>query len=125
MKIIKLQNNNKDLRGSISDILYKKKVKHISLIVSNKGAIRGNNYFKKNVQYIFNLSSSFEYWYKKLGSKKKPKRILVKKNDLLFTPKLEIHASKFMKKNKLLEFSTLSYKEKKRFKDSIRHILIK
>ena len=71
MKIIKLKDNFKDKRGSITDIFYNKNFKHVSLITSKKDIIRGNNYFKNNTQYIYNLSSDFEYIYKKLDSKKK------------------------------------------------------
>ena len=71
MKIIKLKDNFKDKRGSITDIFYNKNFKHVSLITSKKDIIRGNNYFKNNTQYIYNLSSDFEYIYKKFYSKKK------------------------------------------------------
>ena len=74
MKIIKLKNNFKDKRGSITDIFYNKNFKHVSLITSKKDIIRGNNYFKNNTQYIYNLSSDFEYIYKKFNSKKKLKK---------------------------------------------------
>ena len=74
MKIIKLKNNFKDKRGSITDIFYNKKFKHVSLIMSKKNVIRGNNYFKKNIQLIYNLKSDFDYWYKRFNSKKKTKK---------------------------------------------------
>ena len=48
MKIIKLKNNFKDIRGSITDIFYNKNFKHVSLITSKKNIIRGNNYFKNS-----------------------------------------------------------------------------
>ena len=66
MRIIKLKNNFIDKRGSITDIFYNKKFKHVSLILSKKNSIRGNNYFKKNTQFIYNLTSDFEYFYKNL-----------------------------------------------------------
>ena len=98
MKIIKLKKNFKDKRGYISDIFYKKNIKHVSFISSNKGSIRGNNYFKKNYQYILNLGGSFEYWYKK-KIEKKLKKILIKKYQIIETPPYEVHAIKFLEKN--------------------------
>ena len=98
MRIIRLKNNFKDCRGSISDIFYNKNIKHISLIVSNKGVVRGNHCFRNNTQYIYNLSGTFEYWYKKYNSKNKPKKILVKKGYLLCTPPYEVYAVKIIKK---------------------------
>ena len=123
MIIIKLKNNHKDKRGSIADIFYKKNINHVALIISKKGIIRGNNYFRKNIQHVYNLSSPFEYWYKKFRSKKKPKKIIVKKGQLLCTPPMEIHALKFKKDNKLLEFSSIDMDQKKKTKDSKKYIL--
>ena len=59
---------------------------------------RGNNYFKKNYQYILNLGGSFEYWYKK-KIEKKLKKILIKKYQIIETPPYEVHAIKFLEKN--------------------------
>ena len=124
MKIIKLKNNFKDKRGSITDIFYNKNFKHVSLIISKKNIIRGNNYFKKNIQYIYNLSTEFEYWYKKFNSKKKPKKVTIKKGWVVVTSTYEAHAIKFKSNNKLLEFSTLTHEKKKKMNDSIRFKLI-
>ena len=124
MKIIKLKNNFKDKRGSITDIFYNKNLKHVSLIISKKNIIRGNNYFKKNIQYIYNLSTEFEYWYKKFNSKKKPKKVTIKKGWVVVTSPYEAHAIKFKSNNKLLEFSTLTHEKKKKMNDSTRFKLI-
>ena len=124
MKIIKLKNNFKDKRGSITDIFYNKNFKHVSLITSKKDTIRGNNYFKSNTQYIYNLSSNFEYVYKKFNSKKKPKKIIVKKGWVIITPPNEAHAINFKTNNKLLEFSTFTLEQKKKMNDSIKFKLI-
>ena len=124
MKIIKLKNNFKDKRGSITDIFYNKNLKHVSLIISKKNIIRGNNYFKKNIQYIYNLSTEFEYWYKKFNSKKKPKKVTIKKSWVVVTSPYEAHAIKFKSNNKLLEFSTLTHENKKKMNDSTRFKLI-
>tara|TARA_B110000285_G_scaffold204299_1_gene241148 strand:- start:131 stop:505 length:375 start_codon:yes stop_codon:yes gene_type:complete len=124
MKIIKLKNNFKDKRGSITDIFYNKNFKHVSLITSKKDIIRGNNYFKNNTQYIYNLSSDFEYIYKKFNTKKKTKKIIVKKGWVVITPPYEVHAIKFKSNNKLLEFSTFTFKQKKKMNDSVKFTLI-
>ena len=99
-------------------------MKHVSLIISKKNIIRGNNYFKKNIQYIYNLSTEFEYWYKKFNSKKKPKKVTIKKGWVVVTSPYEAHAIKFKSNNKLLEFSTLTHEKKKKMNDSIRFKLI-
>ena len=124
MKIIKLKSNFKDRRGSITDIFYNKNFKHVSLIISKKNIVRGNNYFKHNTQYIYNLSSDFEYLYKKFNSKKKPKKVIIKKGWVIITPPNEVHAIKFKSNNKLLEFSTFTFKKKKKMNDSVKFKLI-
>ena len=123
MKIIKLK-KIKDKRGFIADLIYKKKIKHASLIISKKGSIRGNNYFKTNAQYIFNLDTDFEYLYKNKNQKTFIKKKIIKKFDLIYTPPQEIHALKFKKKNSLLEFSTLTLKSKIKKKDSVKEKII-
>lgn len=124
MKIIKLKNNFKDKRGSITDIFYNKNFSHVSLIYSKKKIVRGNNYFKNNTQFIYNLTSDFEYWFKKYNSKKKPKKIVVKQGWVVITPPYEAHAIKFVKDNKLIEFSTFTLKKKKKNNDSIKFKLL-
>ena len=120
MRIIKLKNNFNDKRGSITDIFYNKKFKHVSLILSKKNSIRGNNYFKKNTQFIYNLTSEFEYFYKKFNSSNRPKKVIVKKGWVIITPPKEAHAIKFKKENKLFEFSTYTLKKKKKLQDSVK-----
>ncbi len=120
MRIIKLKNNFIDKRGSITDIFYNRNFKHVSLILSKKNSVRGNNYFKKNTQFIYNLTSDFEYFYKKIKSKQKPKKIIVKKGWVVITPPQEVHAIKFLKENKLFEFSTQTLKKKKKIRDSVK-----
>ncbi len=50
----------------------------------------------------------------------RPKKVLVKKGDLVCTPPHEIHAIKIVKKNKLLEFSDIIRTKKKYQNDIIR-----
>ena len=87
----------KDKRGSISDIFYKKNIKHVAIIKSKKGALRGNHYHKKTTQYMYITKGSLEYWYKKLNSKGKAKMKLLKVGDLVETPPNEMHALKIGK----------------------------
>ena len=124
MRIIKLKNNFIDKRGSITDIFYNKKFKHVSLILSKKNSIRGNNYFKKNTQFIYNLTSEFEYFYKKFGSNNRLKKVIIKRGWDVITPPKEVHAIKFKKENKLFEFSTYTLKKKKKLKDSVKFKII-
>lgn len=71
MKKISLKKNFVDSRGFIQDILYKKKINHITLIASKKNSVRGNHYHKKTIQYTYVIKGSVEYFFKSLKSKKK------------------------------------------------------
>ena len=60
---------HKDSRGSIFDILEGKKIRHVGLITSRKGAVRGNHYHKKSTQYTFILKGTVRFFRKDLRAK--------------------------------------------------------
>ena len=72
----------KDKRGSITDIFYKKNINHVAIIKSKKGALRGNHYHKKTIQYTFVLDGRIKYFYKN-KSAKKVSQLVLKKGDLV------------------------------------------
>jgi quercetin dioxygenase-like cupin family protein len=45
-----------DKRGEITDIISKETIEHITIIRSEKGAIRGNHYHKETQQYLYIMS---------------------------------------------------------------------
>ena len=106
MKRIKLKINFKDKRGSIKDIFYKKNINHIAVIKSAKGALRGDHFHKKTVQYMYITKGELEYWYKNRFSKGKSKMALLKEGDLIMTPRNEMHALKITKNNEFIVFTT-------------------
>ena len=55
---------------------------------------------------------------------KNKEKIIVKKGWVVITPPNEIHAIKFKSNNKLLEFSTFTFKQKKKMNDSVKCTLI-
>jgi len=96
---------NKDKRGKIVDIFYKKNINHVAFITSKPMTLRGNHYHKKSTQHIFITKGSLEYWYKKLNSNIIKKKI-IKVGDIITTPPLEIHALKIL--NQGCEFLAFS-----------------
>ena len=50
-KILKV--NFKDKRGKIIDIFVSSPKEHCTLVTFNKGAVRGNHFHKKTIQYTF------------------------------------------------------------------------
>ena len=97
MKLKKLKISFKDKRGSISDIFYNKNIQHVAIIKSKPNVLRGDHFHKKTTQWMLMTKGSMEYWYKKLNSKNKPKKKLLKAGDLVETPPNEMHALKIGK----------------------------
>ena len=106
MKYKKLKVNFKDKRGTITDIFYKKNIQHVAIISSKPNTRRGDHYHKKTTQYMYCTKGELEYWYKKKGSKKKSKKVLLKEGYLIETPPYEMHALKITKNNEFIVFTT-------------------
>ncbi len=90
---------HKDFRGKIVDVVYKNNINHIAVIVSNKGALRGNHYHKKSIQHILMIHGSMEYWFKPLNSKKPVQHVILKRGDIVTSPPNEIHALRILERN--------------------------
>ena len=71
MKKIKLSINHKDKRGLIIDLLEKKTINAITFITQKKGAVRGNHYHKKTIQWNYLLSGKIELIAKKMAKREK------------------------------------------------------
>ena len=100
---IQLSGEFTDNRGQILNIsnnLFRSCI----LIKSKKNSIRANHYHKKDWHYCYVLKGELEYFYKKHESKTKPKKMIIKKGELFFTPPMVDHAMKF---TKYTEFLTL------------------
>ena len=106
MKKTKIKVAFQDQRGLIKDLFYKEKINHVAHITTKqKGVIRGNHYHKKTTQFMYMISGSLNYWYKKVNSRKKAKVIRIRKGELVKTPPYEIHALTFDEKNEFIVFS--------------------
>lgn len=90
MKVIHKECVFEDERGRIVDILEKEFIEYATIISSKKGAIRGNHYHKKSVQYTYVLSGKLELVTQM--PKGKIKRTIIKTGDLVLTPPMERHA---------------------------------
>jgi dTDP-4-dehydrorhamnose 3,5-epimerase-like enzyme len=106
MKKIRIKIAFKDHRGAIKDLFYKENINHVAHIVTEKkGVVRGNHYHKKTTQFMYMISGSLNYWYKKLGSNKPARVVRVIKGEIIKTPPKEIHALTFDEKNEFIVFS--------------------
>lgn len=94
-----------DDRGRIVDVFYKQNIEHVSVIDSNKEALRGNHYHKYTVQHMLITKGSLEYWYKDVNSDEKAKCVVLKEGDLVTTPPNEIHALRILEQNQFVVFT--------------------
>ena len=121
---VKIASIFNDKRGQILNIS-NELFRSCALIKSNKNTIRANHYHKKDWHYCYVLKGEIEYYYKKHESKNKPKKMIIKKGELFFTPPMFDHAMKF---TKYTEFITLGRGSRTKInydKDTIKIDLIK
>lgn len=100
MKVINKKFVFKDERGKITDIMGKEVIEYVTIISSKKGAIRGNHYHKKSVQYTFVLKGRLKLL-TQIGNKKIDTKT-IKEGDLVHTPPMEKHALVALEDSELL-----------------------
>ena len=120
---VKVVGKFKDHRGlilNISNELFRSCV----LITSKKNSIRANHYHKKDWHYCYILKGRIEYYSRKVGSNKKPKKEIFKKGDLLFTPPMVEHAFYFPIETSFITLGKGTRKRVNYEKDTVRITLI-
>lgn len=103
MKKQKIKISFQDKRGKIIDILQKEQIEYVTLITSKKGAIRGNHYHKKSIQYNFILKGKMKLFTR--GPKGKKKTAVIKTGDLAYNPPMEEHALLALEDSEFLVFT--------------------
>ena len=109
---------DKDTRGSIISIV-DDSIQNVSIIECNKGMIRSNHYHKEDFHYMFVLEGEIDYFFKDLN-KEDINYFKVKKDDIIFTPNKEIHATYFPVKTKLIVSSKMPRDQETYENDTIR-----
>ena len=117
-RLFKSITRDNDIRGSIVSIV-DDVVQNVSLITCNAGSIRSNHYHKKDFHYMYVLEGEIDYFYKELNNDV-VHYFKVKKNDIIFTPKNEIHATFFPLKTKLIVSSMLPRDQETYENDTVR-----
>jgi len=107
-----------DDRGSILSIV-DSDIKNVSIIECNKGIIRSNHYHKKDYHFMYVIDGEIDYFFTDLN-REKINYIKVKKDNIIFTPKMEIHATYFPKKTKLIVSSLLPRDQETYEEDTVR-----
>jgi len=115
---IKTKLRNKDSRGSILSIC-DIACKNVSIINCKENTIRSNHYHKKDYHIMYVVKGEIDYFYKKIKGKK-INYIKVKKNELIYTPPMEIHATYFPK-NTVLIVSSKNFRDQSTYEnDTVR-----
>ncbi len=93
-----------DERGAIQSIV-NFPMKNLSIISSNKGALRSNHYHVTDWHYMYVLRGSFDYYYRPTGSDGAPNVTRVEAGEMIFTPPMEDHATVFLDDTEMLVVS--------------------
>ena len=117
--LVDLQKGYADDRGIIQP-LCDLNMKSASIIVSKKNTWRANHYHKSDCHFIYVLQGSFEYYYKKTNSKDEIKKIIVTKDQLLFTGPQVDHAMFYTEETKLIVLSKNPRDQKTYEEDTVR-----
>ena len=101
----------KDERGTIVDVLEDKNIKHVGIIVSFPGSIRGNHYHKKSIQWTYVIDGKIKLYSKRLKNKNsKTECFVMEPGDIIKLPPLTIHAIEALEKSTLLILTNQSRK---------------
>ena len=90
MQFKSIENSFEDERGLIRDVISHEPIDAVTVIVSKKGAVRGNHYHKDTYQWVYLLSGKVNYVSKAEGEESKT-TVLVP-GDLILSEPYEAHA---------------------------------
>ena len=107
-----------DARGDIIN-LFEGRIEHIALITSKKGSVRANHYHKKDHQYIYLVSGTFESHSCHVDTPEKRQILSLKPGDIVETPPFVAHAQKFTEDSVFLALTTLQRESGKYEEDTI------
>ena len=91
-----------DDRGEITNLL-EEPIRHITLITSKVGAVRGNHVHRNDSHYSYLLSGRFRYTEKTDG---RVNEVPVEAGEMVFTPAGVPHAMRFLEDSVFLAFTT-------------------
>jgi len=102
-KIVDFTDIHRDDRGAIFSLV-NEKCSNVSIIETEIGSIRSNHYHIKDWHYMYVLEGTLEYFYYS-NIYKKVVYLNVLQDQIIFTPNLEIHATHFPDKSKIIVVS--------------------
>jgi quercetin dioxygenase-like cupin family protein len=103
MKVIELEINHKDDRGTIKDIMSHEEINAVTHITVKKDAVRANHYHKLTTQWNYVLSGSIRY-VTQMGDEERKEGTL-SKGDFGVSIPMEKHAIEALEDTELMVFT--------------------
>lgn len=104
MEIIPLVPAFKDNRGTITDLLNDVEIRHVAVIDSVTGSVRGNHYHVQSSQFNYVIAGKVEVVTR--DRKGEVTRRFLSKGDFFLTPPYCEHAMRFLEDSELLVLTT-------------------
>lgn len=105
--IIELGKPIVDERGYIQHLVSfdKPTVGSVVWITSRKGTVRANHYHIADWHYCFVVEGLIEYCYREAKSSAEPKKLIIHKGEMVYTPPMVEHAMVFLEDTTFLTLS--------------------
>lgn len=110
--VVKLSPTLVDERGEITNVL-NRPIRHVAVITSRKGSIRGNHWHPEDEQYMYLISGRYRSVTKDLDTGEATEQI-VESGSLVYCPPRVVHAYEFLEDSVFLNL-TLDDRDPKRF----------
>lgn len=107
--ILPFEQSKEDERGYIKSIINQPST-NTSIIMCNPGSVRANHYHIRDWHYMYILEGSMDYFYFD-NTTSKVCFLPLKKDQIIYTPPREVHATYFNKETKLIVISYLARDE--------------
>jgi dTDP-4-dehydrorhamnose 3,5-epimerase-like enzyme len=102
--VIKLSPTFADERGEITNVL-DRPIKHVAIITSRKGSIRGNHWHPSDEQYIYLITGMYRSVSKEVDVEHAPVEQIVEAGSLVYCPPRVAHAYEFLEDSVFLNLT--------------------
>ena len=120
--LVALESPFRDSRGSIQPLV-NIPTHNVSLIESKKGTVRSNHYHKTDWHYIYVVSGTVDYYFRKHGTGEKIQRFEAKTGDMIWTPPMEDHTTVFREDTLILALS-LRPRDQEAYESDVERIVL-
>jgi dTDP-4-dehydrorhamnose 3,5-epimerase len=90
IQVVRRTTAHRDSRGAITDVLDAERLDCVTIVTSKEGAVRGNHYHKKTIQFLYVLEGRLRVLEQRVGGPIQSR--ILRRGDLLTTPPMVRHA---------------------------------